>query len=194
MQPTMLKQKLHRGLYGVLVYIIFTGCKKEYSCEGCRSSVEIKDSVATASPKPWTCSACMGMDNYMEGKWNFYNDNSFYCGDIDTAIAMPNRVAFTFFGPSSCSGDSGMVITIIIEPLALTKNIYNHITNDVGFYYYDNTGRTHPFISRRGEPFSVSIDSYIQQTKIMTGRFGGTVYKPNGDATSITGKFVMKIP
>lgn len=190
----MRKQKLYSGFSFLLVYIIFTGCKKEYSCEDCRSSVELKDSVTSTAPQPWTCPTCIGMDKYVEGKWSFYNDNSFYCGDIDTAIAMPNRVAFTFFGPSSCSGDSGMVITIIIEPMALTKDFYNHTTNDVGFYYYDNIGRTHPFISRRGEPFSVSIDSYIQQTKIMTGRFGGTVFKPNGDATSLTGKFKVIIP
>lgn len=178
-----------------MFYLVITGCKKEYSCENCNANIIVsRDSVITPAPKPWICAACTGADNYIESKWSFYNDQSFYCGKIDTAICIPDRDAFTFFGPYACSKDSGFVITISIQPHFLNKDIYNLTTYDVGCYYYDNIGRTHPFISQRGYTFTVNIDSYIHQTRMMTGRFGGIVFKPNGDATSISGKFKVRIP
>jgi hypothetical protein len=179
-------------LYSLFFLLSIAGCKKEYSYEGGNVPV-IRDSVINNTPKPHTCSSCIGADNYIEGKWSFYNADAFYCGIIDTAIATPDRNGFTFFGPSSCSLDSGLVLTINIEPNFLTKDLFNVTTIRAGLYYYDNIGLTHPFVTQPGFTFSFIIDSYIHQTKMMTGRFSGTVFKPNGEATNLFGKYKVKM-
>jgi hypothetical protein len=60
-------------------------------------------------------------------------------------------------------------------------------------YYYDHVAHTYPFMTQQGYQFSVTIESYINQTKVMTGRFSGTVFKAGGGQTSLQGKFKIKI-
>lgn len=167
-------------------------CEKEYSYEGGIIPVIIDTSIHT-SPAPYICPPCIGADDFVEGKWSFYNGGRFFCGIVDTAIAAPQRNGFTFFGPSACSPDSGLVMTISVDPVILNQDISNSTTTKVGMYYYDHAGQTHPFMTQPGYHFSVTIDSYIYQTKMMTGRFSGFVFKPNGQQTSLTGKFKMKL-
>lgn len=186
----MVRTKFH--ILSIILLLALIACKKEYSYEG-GSVPPFPDSIINTTPKAWICPSCTGADNYIESKWSFYNDTAFYCGVIDTAIATPDRNGFTFFGPYACSIDSGVVLTINIQPVILNKDVYNSTTNKVGLYYYDNIGQTHPFVSQPGFPFSLTIDSYIHQTRMMTGRFGGTVFKPNGQPTTINGKFKMRI-
>ena len=173
--------------------LVFISCKKEYSYEGGVIPVAV-DSVVNNIPQPYVCQSCIGADVYVEGKWSFYNGANFYCGVIDTAIATPARNGFTFFGPSTCSADSGLVMTISIEPVILNQDVFNFTTTKTGMYYYDNAGQTYPFMSQPGLLFSLTIDNYIQQTRMMTGNFSGYVTKPNGQQTSLGGKFKVKIP
>jgi hypothetical protein len=189
----MVKKIIHTASIFIVV-LSFLHCKKEYSYEGGNIPV-IRDSVIiNPAPKPYICSSCVGADNYIEGKWSFYDNGTFYCGIIDTAITTPDRSGFTFFGPSSCSLDSGLVLTISIEPNFLTKDVFNLTTNRTGLYYYDNIGQTHPFVTQPGFTFSFIIDSYIHQTRMMTGRFSGTVFNLNGEATNLFGKYKVKMP
>ena len=175
------------------IVLILLSCEKEYSYEGGITPIIIDTGTIHISPKPFVCASCIGADNYTEGKWSFYNADTFYCGIIDTAIATPDRNGFTFFGPSSCSIDSGLVLTINIEPNFLTHDLFNTTTNRAGLYYYDNIGQTHPFVTHAGIPFSFTIESYIHQTRMMTGRFSGTVFKPNGEPATLNGKYKVKM-
>lgn len=175
-----------------LVAIITVSCKKEYSYEG--GDPVVIDTTVNNIPAPYICSSCIGADDYIEGKWSFYHGGNFYCGMIDTAIATPARDGFTFFGPSSCSPDSGLVMTINIEPTILNQDVFNSTTIKVGMYYYDNVGQTYPFMTRPGFNFSLTIKSYIHQTRIMNGNFNGFAFKPNGEQVSLSGKFKLKIP
>ena len=159
-----------------IITIIFFSCKKEYSYEGGNTTI-IVDTGTTNIPRPYICPSCIGSDNFIEGKWSFYNGSDFYCGSIDTAIAAPARNGFTFFGPSACSTDSGLVLTINTEPAFLSQDVFNSTTTKVGMYYYDNAAQTYPFITQPGFQFSVTIESYIHQTRLMTGRFSGIVFK-----------------
>lgn len=138
------------------------------------------DTSIHASPAPYICAPCNGADDFIEGKWSFYNGCRFFCGIVDTTIAAPQQNGFTFFGPPACSPDSGLVMTISVEPVILNQDISNSTTTKVGTCYYDPAGQTHPFISQAGYHFSVTIDSYIYQIKIMTGTFTTFVFKPNG--------------
>jgi hypothetical protein len=177
----------------VSLTIIHLSCKKEYSYEGGPAATVIIDSGAVNTPKPYICPSCIGTDNFIDGKWSFYNGNDFYCGIIDTAISTPARNAFTFFGPSSCSADSGLVLTINTEPALLNQDVFNSTTTKVGMYYYDHVAHSYPFMTQPGYQFSVTIESYINQTRVMTGRFSGTVFKAGGGQTSLQGKFKIKI-
>ena len=176
----------------LIVVIILFSCKKEYSYEG-GDIREIVDTTANNIPTPYICPSCIGADAFIEGKWSMYNGTDFYCGLIDTAIAAPARNGFTFFGPSACSIDSGLVLTINTEPAFLNQDVFNATTTKVGMYYYDNAAQTYPFITQSGFQFSVTINSYVHQTKMMTGTFSGSVVKPNGVHTSVQGKFQVKV-
>jgi len=183
---------LHILAVSLLLLLIFnSGCAKEYSYEG---GNVITDTVNPPNPVAWVCPDCIGKDTQIESKWSFHNDNFFYCGTIDTAIVNPERTGFTFFGPSSCSIDSGMVITVYLDGYVLNKDINNITTQKAGFYYYDNVTPTIMLITRQAIPFTVTIDSYIHQTRMATGTFGGTVYRTNGASSYISsGKFKVKL-
>jgi hypothetical protein len=169
------------------------GCRKEYSYEGGDMAPVINDTVVNNTTQPYMCPGCVGADDYIDGKWSFYNGSNFFCGIVDTAIAAPARDGFTFFGPSTCSADSGLVMTINIEPTILNKDVFNSTTIKAGMYYYDNAAQTYPFMTQPGLYFSLTIESYIHQTRIMTGKFSGYVFRANGQQTNLSGKFKIKV-
>lgn len=187
----MIKNSFNIIFIGFIVIVI--GCKKEFSCEGCNTIVIVDTNTSNNIPQPYICPSCVGADDFIENKWSFSNGGNFYCGIIDTAIAAPARNGFTFFGPSLCSADSGLVLTISTEPAFLNQDIFNSTTTRVGMYYYDNVAQTYPFITQSAFQFSVTVNSYIHQTKMMIGTFSGLVVRPNGGQTSIQGKFKVKV-
>jgi len=184
-----------KALNTILVFSLFilNSCSKEYSCESCNAVVVVDTTTNNTTTTPYICSSCIGADNFTENKWGMYNGNNFYCGTIDTAIAAIGRNGFTFFGPSSCSIDSGLVMTINTEPALLNQDVFNSTTTKAGMYYYDNVAQTYPFITQSGFQFSVTIESYIYQTRMLTGTFSGFVVKPTGGQTSVNGKFKVKV-
>jgi hypothetical protein len=169
----------------------FISCKKEYSYEGALPAQN--DTIINNNTIPYICPSCIGADNFIEGKWSMYNGSAFYCGIIDTAIAAPARNGFTVFGPSACSLDSGLVLTINTEPVLLNQDVFNSTTSKAGMYYYDNVAQTYPFMTQSGYQFTVSIESYIHQTKMMTATFSGIVVRAGGGQTSVQGKFKVKV-
>ena len=182
------------GLQITLLQI--TGCKKEYSCEGGCKVVIPSDSVIippVISPTFPGCSSCKLADELLLSKWNFKTGNTFVCGSVDNAGFIGEGKAFTFFGPSACSIDSGVVMTVYLSAI-LDHDIYNETINNVAFYYYDHHATKDIFISLSPKPFNVNLQSYISSTRIMTGSFSGTVFKPNGDTAVISdGKFKIKL-
>ncbi len=173
-----------------LPWIFQSGCAKEYSFEG-GDSVVVVGSVIP--PKPWICPACIGQDEQIEKKWSFHYENSLVCGIIDTAIMNPERTAFTFFGPSACSKDTGIIISAYFNENPFNKDLFNVTTERGAFYYYDNDSLTHILVSRAGN-FTITIDSYIHQTRLVSGTFSGTSYKTNGGASIVnSGKFKTRL-
>ncbi|HEX6846042.1 MAG TPA: hypothetical protein VF144_03635 [Chitinophagaceae bacterium] len=177
----------------ITIAVILFGCKKEYSCEGCNRMILPDTSTTNNIPQPYICPSCIGADDFIENRWSLSNASNFYCGIMDTAIAAPARNGFTIYGPSLCSIDSGLVMTINTEPAILNQYIFNSTTTRVGMYYYDNVAQTYPFITTSGFQFSVTLESYIHQTKMMIGTFRGIVIKPNGSQTSVQGKFKVEV-
>jgi len=184
-------------LIPVIILIICQGCSREYSFEG-----GMPDRIDTLippppppPPPPKMCAACTGQDQFMEDRWSFYNNDFFYCGIIDTAIVMPQRTGFTFFGPSACSTDSGAVYTVIFRNgIVLDHDLTTVATERGSFYYYDNPGQSFLFMNIANSPFNFIIDSYNHQTRMAVGTFNGIVRVKNGGDTFISsGKFKVKL-
>jgi hypothetical protein len=173
----------------VVILFLIVSCAKEYSYE--------KKTITVALPKPkptiHTCTECIGKDSQLLSRWSFYNDTTFYCGQIDTAIVL-DKMGFTIYGPSSCSQDSGLVILVRLGSTSLEHDIYNTSFPNTSFYYYDHIGSTHVFITHYGTAFEFVIESYSHQTKIAVGSFNGFAYRPDGTLASIqSGKFRVRL-
>jgi hypothetical protein len=141
------------------------------------------------------CSLCNPGEQLQLSKWNFKTGDSYVCGVVDNAGAGidPERKAFTFFGPSACSNDTGLVMTVYV-PVPLDRDRNDITTYHVAFYYYDHFGPADIFISRSTAPFYVTLKSFSHSTGLATGTFGGTVYRVNGDTATIReGNFKIKL-
>ncbi len=164
----------------------------------CQHELHFPEESPVAAELPVTgiaCADCMGRDSIAFNRWSFYADNKFYCGKTDTAIIISlTRDAFTFFGPSSCSLDSGLVMTVYLDPPGLSRDTTNYEVKKVSFFYYDHNGVQNIFISKGSRDIIMQIDSYNHVTKIATGHFEGYGYKPSGSTAVVTkGKFQVKL-
>jgi len=178
------------------IVLLQTGCKKEYSYEGGAIPV-IHDTISHPVPinKFPQCSLCKSTDEMVLGKWNFKTGNSFICGTADGSgfIGGYDKKIFTFFGPSACSIDTGLVMTIYL-PVPLDHDMYDVSVSQAAFYYYDHNAPKDIFISLSAAQFTATVKSYIYSTGIATGTFSGTVFKPNGDTAFVTdGNYKVKL-
>src|SRR5688572_1671071 len=110
----------------VLLYQ-YCSCSKEFSYERNPLEPVNPDTVMLTKTIPG-CSVCNSVNSTVLKRWSFTQKNSLHCGVVDTAIITPNRNAFTFFGPSSCSSDTGLVITAYLDPMKLDKDVFNFTT------------------------------------------------------------------
>ena len=192
-----------RYFFALVILLSFLGihqtsCSKDYSYEREDTTKKIpqpkKDSLPTPPlPVLSSCPLCKTTDSLKLGSWNFKNNRSYFCGGITDAGFIGTNTTLTFFGPSACSIDTGIVMTVFL-PFAFNANKFNVETDKVAFYYYDHRGNTDMFIKLPPLPFSVTIQSYFTATGITTGTFKGAVYKPNGDTTYISdGRFKVTL-
>ncbi|MBI1343547.1 MAG: hypothetical protein GC171_11490 [Terrimonas sp.] len=173
-----------------------TGCAKDYSFEGA-NTLHLFDTVQLPpSATVEGCALCNPANTLQLGDWRFKTGNGNFCGGTDNAgfIGSYNvNRTFTFFGPSACSIDTGIVMTVYL-PVSFNEDKYNVIASGAAFYYYDHFGVQDIYISQPAKPFSVLIQQYIHSTQVVTGTFEGTVFKPNGDTAYIReGRFKVKL-
>lgn len=199
----MIHRKQYASIISFLILQIFllltNGCKKEYSCEGCLSTNTI-DSIPLPPTPPLPgdfpqCSLCHPRDELQLSTWNFKTGNSFLCGVVNPAGAgiFPDKKSFTFFGPSACSTDTGLVMTVYL-PITLDRDRSDVTTNIVALYYYDHHAPKDIFIALSTAPFFLTLKSFTYSTGIATGTFGGVVYRANGDTALIRdGNFKIKL-
>lgn len=200
----MLYKKLYKSLLlFVLLLIGLASCEKEYSYEGGNTAilpvdslvdtVPVKDSLDHGLPEFTSCVYCNNNNPLKESTWSFKIDTTILCGSVDTAIVLGSRGVFTFFGPTSCVKDSGIIFTIYLSPYQLTRDTTNYAVPKASFYYYHTLA---PFIlmNQASEPFQFVISSYVHATRIATGTFSGVAYRADGRAAVITdGKFNIKL-
>lgn len=178
----------------ILIFLLLAGsCRKEYSFEG--TILPRIDTVPSPRPEFPVCTGCTTNTGTAIGSWYFKAAGAVFCGTIDTAVVSPSRTAFTFFGPSSCAADTGIVIAVMLEPGdTLNRNHSGLYTFRNAYYYYDRPGATDIFRNRSQVPFPVTITSYDHTTRIATGTFAGNVIRANGGGSSVyEGRFAVKL-
>jgi hypothetical protein len=183
-----------RNIIPALVLLfMYNSCAKEYSYEGSPISVANDTTGIIGVSPPYICPSCT-TTNFQENQWSFSDNGLLRCGLIDTAIANPTRTGFTFFGPSACAIDTGIIMTIILDTLHLNRDIYNVTYSRSSFYYYDNVGNTYIYMNRQQSPFTVTIESYTHNDRMITGSFFGFGYRANSGGSLInSGKFKVKL-
>jgi len=178
-----------------LQLITFSGCIKEYSYE--KPPVDslpidsIPDDTIAHTPTFSHCVACDGKDDFILNTWNFKVDTSFLCGNITRALRSPDRKGLTFFGPSACSLDTGLIMTVYLyDPLVADAT--NITAGYTVFQYYNNVGTQDIFDSFQLVPFTLIIDTYDSATAIAKGRFYGYVDTDRHGAAQIRdGKYAI---
>lgn len=182
-----------------LLWLQTTGCAKEYSFEGTDTTALRRDTIAPPPPPPGdlvfpVCNLCNATAPMQLGTWNFKIGNSYVCGVTTDAIITADKNAFTFFGPSACSTDSGMVITIYMEPDKLAGDKHNVTISKVVFFYYDHNATAYVLMSQTGVGFTLTIDDYTESTGIATGTFSGGTFRANGAFVYVKeGRFKIKL-
>jgi hypothetical protein len=115
------------------------------------------------------------------------------CGKVDTTIINAEKNALTFFGPSICAKDSGIIFTVYLKSNVLNKDILNLDASHAIFYYYDSYG-PYVLMSHYDQPFKLTINSYVNATGIAIGTFSGIGFLADGTWIEIReGKFKIKI-
>lgn len=174
------------------ICIIFLRCTKEYSVEGLNVPPILIDTIKPPVTA-YVCPYCPGNETFIENKWSLRDDTLLRCGIVDTAIVNPQRTGFTFYGPSACSADTGIVMTIILDTV-LNRDLADIRSRYAAFYYYDNVGQTYIYMSTQQNPFTVIIDSYDHQTRLASGTFSGLAFRTTVGGTFIkSGKFKTKL-
>ncbi len=195
----MLRKLLYKTAVIFIIYLqvsSFAGCTKEYSYEG----GPVADTISLPQPdtilKPAfslpSCEGCSNMNAPASLFWSFKFDTSLLCGTITNSVITPERNGFTFFGPSTCSIDTGLVMTVFLVNDSLNRNKLKVTSDNASLEYYDNTTQTDVFIASH-HLISFTIDSYVHATGIAIGTFTGHVKTRNGTLIPITnGKFTIQ--
>lgn len=169
------------------------GCSKEYSLEAAPVDTVIETVIDTVVSNPFvpSCNGCTNSE-IKDSSWLFSVDGSILCGVAEKAIISFERNAFTFYGPSTCSIDSGFIISVYLSE-ELNSDKTNLTATKIDLYYYDNVKPSYILTSKPNEPFSFIIEKYVHATGEAIGNFSGTVFSETGSRkTILDGKFKIK--
>ena len=184
-------------IFLLFMLIFIPGCAKEYSYE--RGPAPDTTGLPIPEPDPDTitppvigfpsCVSCDASIPLDPEKWQFRNEGAFICGNVTRAVIAPDRIAFTFWGPSACSADSGLIVTVIMGT-ALKEDIKDLYAQQVSVLYYDNITPSDIFKAPSSGTFSLHIDQYNHADASATGTFSGPVFAMDGRQTLVEeGKF-----
>jgi hypothetical protein len=205
------RKALHLTFFSGMLLLLLpsgAGClKEEYSYE--RTPVAPRDTATVIDTTviidtPITidttlvfppCNVCKHATSLSTGQWNFKYDTSFLCGTVTNVVMTPDKTAFTFFGPSSCTVGTGLIITASFDQLSLDRDLAGVMSRQVTMQYYNNNGGKDIFISGPGTKFSITINQFDSRTGVAIGQFNGTVLTANDQLATITaGNFKIQFP
>ncbi|MBC7867415.1 MAG: hypothetical protein H7X88_07765 [Gloeobacteraceae cyanobacterium ES-bin-316] len=178
----------------MLVLLLSVSCQKEIYWDREFIALPVDSIPAIDDPGALPgCASCLRPDTSNTFTWSFKTRNAQLCGEVDTAIINLDRTALTFYGPSSCGQDSGLIFTVYLTPSGLNKDTSNLKAPYAAFYYY-NTGAPYVLLSKTSQSFNFTISSYVHATRIATGTFSGFGYRQDGRAVEVSsGKFKIRL-
>lgn len=182
----------------IYYFTVIIGCKKEYSYESSTdadlttpddSAVIPNSTKAVVFPR---CASCNGTDT-SSMKWSFKVDSSLLCGNVTKAVLSSTGDAITIFGPSTCSGDTGLILTAFFPRKTFKRDQTNITADRASLEYYDNTTMADLLQSKSSHVFNLTIESYSQQARRITGIFNGFVVDKNARVIKVEiGKFNVR--
>lgn len=184
----------------LLCLFLGTGCAKEYSYEGSTRDTlpKLTDTNQLSNFALPLCYKCTTSFGTVADTWSLEFNKTTCCGNFTRTVITPTRDGFTFFGPSACSADSGLILNTFFTPIVFDKDLQNVSTTRTAFYYYDNkTAVNAPYIlqAKREFPFTVIIDTYNYQSGLAKGRFFGYAFSNTNDTVYVkNGRFSITIP
>lgn len=193
------------GLWCILLTLLMpaTQCAKEYSYEGGPmvdtatngdTTTGNGDTTSTSSLHLPTCPSCNNITELQPNTWMFTVNGTVVCGNVTRAIKSAEGTAMTFFGPSACSGDTGLIITAYFTPPGLLASTTNLLAHHAALEYYDNVTPSDIAAAFFTAQFSVVMERYSHQSGAATGTFSGQAHTANGEPVTITaGKFNIMI-
>ena len=172
------------------------GCTKEYSYE-----IQPVDTTGNGPDSTDTlqtdfiyfqCPQCEKNPGYIMGKWSFMIDSFSFCGIVTGEVMLTERTAFTFFGPSTCSADSGLIITCYMDEPFAEEAAYVSV-DLVTLRYYNHPGAKDMLLADASLGFALVIQNYSKTTGIMSGYFIGNVLTDRNTIERISnGKFEIQ--
>src|SRR6516162_1964616 len=117
-----------------------TGCVKEYSFEGAPHDtipadtipIDTLDTTVTTPVIVFPqCASCKGINQVALGHWSFKIGDTYLCGSFTSSgfFSGLSKMNFTFFGPSACSVDTGIVVSVYLQ-VPLDQDRYNLSTDE----------------------------------------------------------------
>ena len=188
-----------------------TGCQKELSCDGCPVSnpiFPIDTSIINDTSRIDTtlnfpiCNSCDSTSQLELNSWSLKTNKSFICGVVHNAFFNLEKSAFDFEGYLKCSSDTGFRIVSFFPQLNFYSNQYNVSTKNQSLFLNDRINYMNPwggYIFRTDgttppHTITVVVDTFINSSKLMVGRFSGYAYIRNTGKTYVDGQFRFIIP
>jgi len=187
---------LFKKVGSVLLFFVLlcAGCiKEEYSYEGGLAqpidSTTNPDTTTQIPIPSFACMLCHPNDAVQSMQWHFmYKGVTALCGLVTKAVLSPEKNALTFYGPSACTIDTGLIMTVFLDTL-LDQDRVNIRAAQAVLQYYIKGSANDAFRSKAPD-LNFIIDRFVQETKTATGRFSGYTFTPTGERVSIeTGRF-----
>lgn len=139
-----------------------------------------------------SCAVCATVTPGLS-KWNFAIGSATLCGSFDKSVINIERNLFTFFGPSACAADTGLILTVSTGATILNKDLFSIGAPQATMIYY-HTGNDDVLENHTTRDIRLVIDSYIHATRIATGHFSGKAYKTDSSVVYIdSGQFMIKL-
>jgi hypothetical protein len=175
------------------------GCfKEEYSYEG-RSTPPADSTINTDTTTDiplnnlpvLQCHLCNN-DPVKSMQWRFMYGTKPLCGTATKAVMSPEKNALTFYGPSACSVDTGLIINAFFDVL-LDQSRSNVRAAQASFHYYNKNSADDVFRSLPAFPFTLVIDQYTPETKTAAGHFSGDAFTHTGLHIAVdSGTFLIR--
>jgi hypothetical protein len=187
-----------------LYFFTVSSCQKELSCEGCRDPTPpgdtsfVNDTAKIDSTlKLAACNSCDSTKPLALNSWGLKANGSYICGEVENSL-FSGGSSFDFWGYLQCSRDTGFRIVSFFDQEYFNADAFNVSTTLQSMILQDEVNYMNPwagYILRTDlsttpwHTLRIVVDTFLNATKLMVGRFYGYAYTKNDDKTYVEGRF-----